>query len=282
MNDTRAVVITGASTGIGAACALRMAARGYRVFAGIRRVEDGEALVAQATGNVTPVHIDVTDADSIRTAADTIGEAAGGVLWGLVNNAGIVVAGPLELLSIEHLRRQLEINVIGQVAVTQALLPMIREARGRIVFMGSIAGRMPTPFVGAYGASKHAMEAVSDALRFELAPWGIQVSLIEPGAFNTPIWKKSEGAALTMMDPARAEALYGAQLKALKKGVGRVAAMAGPVEKVAAVVEHALTASRPRTRYLVGFDARVQALMRGWAPDRWRDFVIRKAMGIPR
>ena len=284
MAENRAILITGASTGIGEACALRLAGRGFTVYAGVRRTEDGERLQSQSQGVIVPVHLDVTDAESVAAAARQVGEAlADGRLFGLINNPGIVVAGPPEFVPIDDLRRQLEINVIGQIAVTQAVLPMLRAAQGRIVNMGSIAGRMATPFVGAYGASKHAMEALSDALRFELAPWNIQVSLIEPGGVQTPIWKKSEASALAAMEAAgdRIAPLYGAQLAALQDGAAKVAKMAIPVSRVADVVEHALTARRPQTRYLVGFDARVQACVRAWLPDRWRDAAVRIAMKIP-
>lgn len=284
MGGSRAVVVTGASTGIGEACALRMAERGYAVFAGVRRDEDGERLKAAANGTLTPIRIDVTKHDEIAAAAETVGAAVGdGGLWGLVNNAGIVVAGPLEFVPIEELRKQLEINVVGQMAVTRAFLPQLRRARGRIVNIGSIAGRMATPFVGPYGASKHAMEALSDALRFELAPFGIEVSLVEPGAIQTPIWKKSEEAALAALDSRDAiDALYGPQLAALQSRVADAVRLAIPASKVADVVEHALTARRPKTRYLVGFDAHLQAWARRWAPDRLRDRLIRLAMKMPK
>lgn len=284
MSGSRAVVVTGASTGIGEACALRLTERGFHVFAGVRRDEDGIRLQSAARGTLIPVRLDVTKADEITATAGIIDEAVGaGGLWGLVNNAGIVVAGPLECVPIDELRTQLEINVVGQVAVTQALIPQLRRARGRVVTMGSIAGRMATPFVGPYGMSKHAMEAMSDALRFELAPWGVQVSLIEPGAIQTPIWKKSEAAALAALEShGEINALYGPQLTALQERVGLAVRMAIPASKVADAVEHALTARRPKTRYLVGFDARVQAWARRWVPDRMRDGLVRIAMKMPR
>ena len=185
MATAKSVVITGASTGIGAACALHLDQWGWRVFAGVRKQGDAEALRAQGSARLTPVSLDVTDTVSISTAASAVAGAVGAAgLAGLVNNAGIVVPGPIELLPLSDLRRQLEINVVGQVAVTQAFLPLIRAGRGRIVNMGSIAGRMATPFTGAYGASKFALEALTDALRLELQPWGISVSIIEPGAVD--------------------------------------------------------------------------------------------------
>src|SRR3954471_14417569 len=169
-----AVVITGASTGIGATCAAHLSSLGFRVFAGVRKPEDAER--AREAGH-EPLTIDVTDPESIRSAVEQVGDAP---LSGLVNNAGIAVAGPLEFIPIDEFRRQLDVNVVGQVAVTQAFLPALRRSRGRVVFVGSIAGRSALPFLGAYAASKFAVEAVTDALRVELRPWGIDVAVVEP------------------------------------------------------------------------------------------------------
>jgi NAD(P)-dependent dehydrogenase (short-subunit alcohol dehydrogenase family) len=190
-ND-KTVVITGASTGIGAACAWHLDRLGFTVLAGVRRMEDGEALKAQASTRLQPIILDVTDTKSIEEARQVVAELVGarGVA-GLVNNAGIAVAGPLETVPIADLRRQFEVNVIGQVAVTQAFLPLLRRGRGRIVNMGSIAGRAAMPVMGPYSASKFALEALTDALRLEVQQWGIQVSIVEPGAIATPIWTKS-------------------------------------------------------------------------------------------
>src|SRR5574341_29762 len=177
------IVITGASTGIGEACALYLDELGYRVFAGVRRPSDGETLKAKASARLTPVVMDVTDVASIDRAVETVKQAVGSVgLAGLVNNAGIGVGGPLEVVPLADLRKQFEVNVIGQVAVTQAFLPLLRQGRGRIVNMGSIAGRVVMPFMGPYSASKFALEALTDAMRLEFQPWGIQVSIVEPGA----------------------------------------------------------------------------------------------------
>ena len=196
MADRGAVVITGASTGIGEACALHLDKLGFRVFAGIRKAVDGDSLRQRASERLVPVRLDVSDQMEIDEAARHIIQALGGHgLAGLINNAGIVVGGMLEFLPLEALRRQLEVNVVGQIAVTQALLPSLRKARGRIVNIGSVAGLISSPFTGAYSASKFALEALTDSLRMELRPWKIHVSLIEPGFIQTPILKKSVAAA---------------------------------------------------------------------------------------
>ena len=281
---TRAVLITGASTGIGAACALGLDRLGWRVFAGVRRAADGAALQRQASPLFTSVAIDVTDAASIAGAARTVAAVVGDAgLAGLVNNAGIAVPGPLEFLPIDDLRRQLEINVVGQIAVTQAMLPMLRAARGRIVNMGSIGGRMATPFVGAYGASKFALEALTDVLRVELRPWGIHVSIIEPGAIATPIWQKSTQEANRLQSglPPEAARLYGKALEAVRKGAARSEREAISPDAVVAAVVHALSSPTPRTRYVVGKRARMQAAIARWLPDRARDRLITRFLGLP-
>jgi NAD(P)-dependent dehydrogenase (short-subunit alcohol dehydrogenase family) len=285
MATAKSVVITGASTGIGAACALHMDQLGWRVFAGVRRQGDAEALRAQGSARLTPISVDVTDTVSISTAASAVAGAVGAAgLAGLVNNAGIVVPGPIEFLPLPDLRRQLEINVVGQVAVTQAFLPLIRAGRGRIVNMGSIAGRMATPFTGAYSASKFALEALTDALRLELQPWGISVSIIEPGAVATPIWEKSAKTAEAMLGAAPPETfvLYADGLEALKKTAAHAAKNAVDPVKVARAVSHALTAAKPRTRYVVGREAKIQAAMALLVPDRVRDSLVARAMRLPK
>lgn len=278
-------MITGASTGIGAACALHLDRLGWRVFAGVRRQADADTLKAQSSPRLTPISLDVTDTVSISTAASAVAGAVGQAgLAGLVNNAGIVVPGPIEFLPLTDLRRQLEINVVGQVAVTQAFLPLIRAGRGRIVNMGSISGRMATPFTGAYAASKFALEALTDALRLELAPWGISVSIVEPGAVATPIWEKSARTAEAMLGSVQPEALvlYAEAIEAVKRTAADAAKRAVDPVDVARIVEHALTAARPRTRYVVGREAKFRAAMALLVPDRVRDNLVAKAMGLPK
>ena len=249
----RAVVITGASTGIGRASALELDSRGFQVFAGVRRDQDAQDLRAERS-SIEPVRIDVTDAASIEAArehvAGTVGEQG---LAGLVNNAGIAVPGPLEHLPLEEIRRQLEVNVLGQIAVTQAFLPLLRTARGRVVNIGSIGGRVALPLLGPYAASKHAMEGISDSLRRELRPWGIEVSLVRPGPIATEIWERGNASADDLLERMpEAEAEYGPAIARARKFAAERTRQAVPPSAVAEVVAHALTARRPRSLYLVG------------------------------
>ena len=284
MVDARFVLITGASTGIGAACAIGCAERGMTVFAGVRDLVAGDALQAMGGKAIIPVELDVTDGESITNAADVVARHVGEAgLSGLVNNAGIAIGSPLELIPLQQLRRQLEVNVVGQIAVTQAVLPLLRRARGRIVNMGSIAGRGTIPMMGPYSASKHALEALTDALRLELYPWGIEVSIIEPGAIATPIWDKSMQISLGLESemPAGGRHLYEATARSVRESVGQAAARAIPANAVVKAVLHALTAKRPRTRYLVGRDAKLRALMLRWLPDRLQDWILKKVLKLP-
>ena len=279
------VLVTGASTGIGEACAQLLAERGDHVYAGVRRDEDGERLVADATGTgtITPVLLDVTDAEQIAAVAAQIDEEQGGDgLTGVVNNAGVARGGPLEHLPIDDWRFQLEVNVIGLVAVTKAALPMLRKATaGRIVFMGSISGRLSTPLMGPYGASKHALEAIAESLRQELRPSGIKVSLIEPGAVKTPIWDKGRELADELEAALGPVALedYRPYVEAVRKGIEDQDRTGVPPRKVAEVVAKAVHGSRPKARYLVGNDAKAGALLVRLLPDRPKDAVLRKVAG---
>lgn len=275
--ETKTVVITGASTGIGEACALYLDQLNWRVFAGVRKQADGQRLQQKASARLTPVLMEVTDTGSIYTAAEWIAAEVSGIgLTGLVNNAGIASGGPLEFLPIERLREQLEINVIGQIAVTQAFLPLIRQGRGRVINMSSISGRVAMPFFGPYAASKFAMEALTDSLRVELQAWGIEVISIEPGAIATPIWEKSLTKANAMYDslPEEAQLLYGPLLNRLRQEVIRTGQKGIPALKVAQVVHAALSSKHPKTRYLVGRDAKMGAFLVKILPDRIRDWFI--------
>ena len=280
----RAVVITGASTGIGAACARHLDRLGFTVFAGVRKPEDGARLQQSGSDRLIPILLDVTDQPSIQRSIEIVSERVGVTgLYGLVNNAGIAVSAPLEAIPLPDLRRQLEVNVIGQVAVTQAFLTLIRQARGRIVNMGSIAGRSTIPLMGAYSASKFALEAITDALRLEVQPWGIHVSIIEPGAITTPIWTKSaeDAAGREAIMTVELKRLYEPTVAAVRKVVGEAAKRAIPSEVVAKVVEEALTASVPKTRYLVGRDAKIRAFIGRILPDRIMDRLLTAVLKLP-
>ena len=278
--DRGAVLITGTSTGIGRACALRLDRAGFRVFAGIRKEEDGEVLRADASERLEPVLCDVTDSGQIAAAAERLREATGGRLAGLVNNAGVVVPGPIEGIRIDELRRQLEVNVVGQVAVTQALLSMLRAARGRVVFMSSVGGRTGLPFLSAYNASKAAISSIGDSLRQEMRPFGVEVSIIEPGAIATPFWDKGEAEVPETLAALGDELieLYGERLGQARALSAKTGSRGQPPETVAEAVEHALTAARPRARYLVGLDAKVQGTAMNLLPSRLFDRVVAREL----
>ncbi len=255
------------------------------MWAGVRRKEDGEALARSTSARLRVLLLDVTDSDSIteasRTLTDALPEAG---LAGLVNNAGISVAGPLELLPIAEVRTQFEVNVIGALAVTQALLPLLRRARGRIVNISSIAGLAATPFLGAYCSSKFALEAMSDALRLELAPWGIAVALVEPGAIQSQIWQRATMSATRTLGGVAPEslALYAQSLARMQDVMAGAAARAIPAEAVAQVVARALTVPSPRARYLVGKDARFRAVLKWLLPDSAQDRLLTWFLGLSR
>jgi len=265
------IFITGASTGIGEHAALHLDRLGHRIFAGVRKEADGEALRAQASDRLVPVICDVTDEASIGSAvrriADEVGDAG---LDGLVNNAGVAHAGPLEHLPAEDWREQFEVNVFGQVAVTRAAIPLLRTASGRICFVGSLSGRIGLPLMGPYVGSKFAVEGIAQSLRHELRPWGIAVSVVEPGPVKTPIWSKGRAAA----DELRARigdegaARYGDQIEDLLRTVGRSERFGVSPHRTSAAIEHALLADRPRHRYLVGVPAKVSGAAARILPDR--------------
>jgi NAD(P)-dependent dehydrogenase (short-subunit alcohol dehydrogenase family) len=281
------VLITGASTGIGRATALRLAAAGWTVFAGVRDPAAGERLLAEAVaGQVIPLTLDVTDAGQIELARARVqeesaraGGSQGGRLDALVNNAGIGVGGPLELVSPEDLRMQFEVNVFGQVAVTRVLLPALRAARGRIVLLSSIGGRVSVPYNGPYAASKHAIEALGDALRGELYSSNIQVSLVEPGSVKTPIWGKAQDTAKGLEIPPDLQEQYGRVPAAFAKVLTDTERRGVSPERVAATIERALTTRRPRARYLVGRDARGMVIAHALLPSGAFDRVLRRVLG---
>ena len=270
------VLVTGASSGIGEATAIHLREVGFTPIAGVRKDEDAERV--EGLGLRT-VKLDVTDADGIAAARESLGDEP---LAGLVNNAGIAVAAPLEFLPIDRLRQQLEVNLIGQIAVTQAFLPALRHARGRIVNVSSIGGRVALPLVGAYDASKFGLEGASDALRRELRPHGVDVILIEPGGVKTPIWKKGEALAdeITEDLPPEAERLYGRLIARVRAETRKIDEELGSEPgAVAEAIATALTARRPRARYLVGNDAKQRAVAAKLLPARVMDRMIGRALG---
>ncbi len=278
-------LITGASTGIGRATALRLARSGWTVLAGVRKSSDGEALAAEGpTERIVPLQLDVTDPGQIRAAAEQVAARDGagptGALDALINNAGIGLGGPLEVLTDEQWRRQFDVNFFAQIAVTRAMLPALRSARGRIVFISSIGGRVAMGFNGPYAASKHAIEAVGDALRVELHNSGIQVALIAPGSIATPIWDKTRGEAERLQIPPELQQYYGGVVETIDKVLQDAGRRGSPPDAVAEAVEKALKAPRMPARVLVGRDARVMLAARRLIPDRVFDRVVRRRLGI--
>ncbi|WBB78082.1 SDR family oxidoreductase [Micromonospora sp. WMMD882] len=268
----RTVVITGASSGLGRAAALHLAAVGFQVFAGVRAAADGERLRAESPdGRLRPLRVDVTEPEQIRQAVDEVTRRLDGAgLWGLVNNAGVVQPGPLECLPADQLRRQLDTNVIGQVETIQAFLPLLRVGRGRIVNVTSGLGRVALPYLGAYAAAQFAKEAISDSLRRELRPYGVTVSVVQPGAIRTPIWEKVDRAGEEVIAdvPEATAALYRVPFRAfLRRNADQVRRSRTTPEQYARTVARALTAARPRTRYPVGPDVRLASLAARLLPD---------------
>jgi NAD(P)-dependent dehydrogenase (short-subunit alcohol dehydrogenase family) len=282
VSRVKSFLVTGASTGIGRATALRLDRAGHRVFGSVRKPEDGASLAKAASDRLVPVELDVTDAKSIDAAANQVHSAVGETgLDGLVNNAGTAIAGPIELLPVDDWRAQIEVNLVGQVAVTRAFLPVLRKARGRVVFLSSIGGLIAVPFNSAYNASKWGIEAVGESLRGELRPFGMDVVLVEPGSIATPIWDKGTSRADALLDRADPEtvSLYAKRLDALRRIVGETAGRGVEPDVVAAVIETALTTDRPRTRYLIGRDAKLRARMRRLISDRMWDRLVARQIG---
>jgi NAD(P)-dependent dehydrogenase (short-subunit alcohol dehydrogenase family) len=281
----KSVVITGSSTGIGRACALTLDRNGFRVFAGVRKKADGDALREVASKSLAPVHIDVTDSASIeamaKLVAADVGEAG---LAGLVNNAGTTLPYPVEFLALDDFRRQLEVNLVGPLAVTQALLPLLRMGQGRVVNVTSAAGKAGVPLMAPYVAAKHGLEGLSDVLRLELRPLGVQVAVIEPGFVSTAMRGKLQRDAEVTIGalPDDGRRRYGPQLTAIAESISKHAAHGSDPDVIAADVFHALTSSKPRTRYPSGAGAKRMLLMRRLLPDRRFDRVMLHASGLDR
>ncbi len=272
------VLLTGASSGIGAATALALDRAGMAVFAGVRDPANAAPLDRQSSDRLILLRLDITDQKSIAAAVTTLEEQlGGGGLDAVVNNAGEGIPGPLEILPLNQLREQFEVNVIGQVAVTQAVLPLLRRAHGRIIFVGSIGGKIAVPLAGAYNASKYAMEAVADSWRQELAPDGIAVSLIEPAAMATPIWAKAAGRVDRLLDdPGPETARYRERLRSFQRTLRSQGKSGSSPSDVADTILRALTAEHPRNRYAVGASAKLVSALRPLIPDWLLDAVGRR------
>jgi len=270
-NKSGAVVVTGASTGIGRATAILLDKKGYRVFAGVRKQADAESLSEEGSDRLTPITIDVAKDRSIKAAKQTVERAVGeDGLVGLVNNAGVGGGGPIEFMPLDDFRQTLEVNLVGQLAVTQAFLPQLRKAKGTIVFIASIGGRIARPFLSPYNASKFALEAVGESLRGELKPWEIDVVVVEPGSIDTEIWGKgadTAGVQLKAMTPD-ARRLYGKQLSRFTEVLGETGKRGIHPDKVAKVIDKAIRSDKPKYRYLVGTDAKIAARLKGNLPER--------------
>lgn len=273
---TRSVLVTGTSTGIGRSTALRLASSGWRVFAGVRKDADGKALAAEAEGELEPLILDVAKQASVARAVERVNAASSGRLDGLVNNAGIYLGGPLELMKPEEIELTYAVNVTGLLMLTRACLPMLRAAQGRIVNVSSISGLVALPGVSVYAGSKHAVEAITDALRVELDPFGVKVVAVEPGGVKTPIWEKGAARDQSSRDDpetAKLRKLYAPLVQLLEK----LNAKPGGVtpEAVAESISTALESARPRNRYMVGADAKALSLLNR-LPDGLRDRAIAK------
>ena len=276
MSKAGGVLITGSSTGIGEACALKLHELGYEVFAGVRQAEDGQSLRQKTSERLHPVMVDITNAEQVKAAAETVRQGLGDrPLAGLINNAGISVGGPLEFVPIDRFRNQLEVNLIGHISVYQSFIPLLRQSQGRIINVGSIAGFFASPILGPYSASKYAMEAVADVMRRELKPWNIKVILLEPGVIATKIWEKARTHTATAIKEAPAEVmqLYGALIERVTKLAADNEKIAQSPEVVANAVVRALTANRPKTRYRIGPKARLQKVL-SWLPDKIQDRLV--------
>lgn len=279
------IVVTGASSGIGRATAIALANRGYLVFAGVRSDDAGTELRAAAGRRLIPLHIDVTDAASIAAAAREVDRAVGDEgIAGLVNNAGYGISGPIEVLPLDAFRAQYEVNVFGQIAVTQAFLPLLRRGTGRLVNIGSVGDRLTVPFGAPLASSKWAFASITEGLRMELRPWRIHVVLIEPATIHTKSTDKVAADAkrtLDRLDPEQRERYGDAYRSMIAHTAARELEGSSP-DKVAAVILRAFRARRPRTRYLVGKDSHRLAFLAGWAPDRLLDWIRIRLFGLPR
>ncbi|OBF28414.1 retinol dehydrogenase [Mycobacterium sp. ACS1612] len=273
------VLVTGAGRGIGESITRHLADRGWDVIAGVRSEADAAAVTAMNSQRISSVILDVTDADHIAALDASLPPR----LDAVVNNAGIVVSGPMETVTSDEWRKQLDVNVIGQLAVTRAVLPRLRESRGRVVFISSVNGQLSMPLIGAYCASKFALEAAADALRMELQPWHIAVSIVEPPQTDTDMWRTADDMVVeaeSALTPEQRQ-LYARHIAGMKKMIPVSQRLAVPTEKVSAVVATALTARKPRARYIVGIGPKLQVALMTKLPASLRDLVLRRVSGQP-
>jgi NAD(P)-dependent dehydrogenase (short-subunit alcohol dehydrogenase family) len=250
---------------------------GWRVFAGVRKESDAASLRGAGSESLIPLFLDVTDSKSVKEAAKIVSKAVGQEgLSGLVNNAGIPYGGPVEYLDVDKVRAEFEVNFFGVISVTQTFLPLLRAGKGRVVNISSISGLVAPPFVSPYASTKFALEALSDSLRVELSPWGIQISVVEPGDIATPIWGKAEEVVKDLVEhgPQEGLDLYGGLIGPMRS---RFKLHGIPPDEVAKAVAHALTSKRAKTRYIVGADGKIYLLLR-LLPDRLRDRLIRSQL----
>lgn len=279
----RSVVITGASSGIGESCVRYLASRDWRVFATVRKEEQAVRLKQVSPGNISPILLEITDQSSIRQLAETVySELKDAGLNGLVNNAGVAFSNAIEFLDLSDLRGQLEVNFVGQVAVIKALIPLLRKGKGRIVNISSTSGRIALPFLSPYASSKFALEAMSDALRVELRPWGIKVSIVEPGSIKTPIWDKSVQTAQERKRnlPPEAFELYGKVFNKFQETASEIGRTGLSPQKVSRAIELALISRRPKARYVIGKGTRWFLLVERFIPVWLRDWFIARQVGI--
>jgi NAD(P)-dependent dehydrogenase (short-subunit alcohol dehydrogenase family) len=274
------VLVTGAARGIGKAIVEHLASTGWDVIAGVRSEQDAHAITKVDPQRVSAVILDITNADHIAKLADALPRT----LDAVVNNAGVAVGGPVETVSPDEWRNVLEVNVIGQFAVTRAVLPKLRESRGRVLFISSVNGRIATPMLGPYSASKFALEAACDALRVELSGWGVSVVLIEPAQTDTDMWRTAGDMVEQIeadMSPEDRD-LYAKHIAGMRKFVPRARKMASPTSKVVGVVAEALTARRPRARYVVALLPKIQTVLVTNMPAALRDRLMTMMVGLPR
>jgi NADP-dependent 3-hydroxy acid dehydrogenase YdfG len=274
---TQAIVVTGASTGIGKATVLHLDKLGFKVFAGVRKEADGQALKKEASNNLTPIFLDVTDSDSIAAAVDTVAKETGGELYGLVNNAGVSLNGPLELVPASDIKQLMDVNVLGLLAVTKAFLPLLRQSKGRIINISSGHGLVAVPDKSVYAASKFAVQAITDSLRVELRPFDVSVSSIVVGKVDTAVLGKIIADRDKMIEAAPPEVvkLYSPLVEFFNKEVKELPGI--PAIEVGKIVAQALTTEKPKAQYLIGPGAKkMKNLAR--LPVGLRDWLIVKAI----